>query len=1217
MKDSDRRMARGRIEDVVRAVRMRWRTRQILRGLTWIGAVTGAVLFLSAYGLESARFSAGAVLGYRVLVWGTLAACVFFFLVRPLMRRVTDRQVALYLEEHEPTLEHAVASALDGRESSDFSPELVDKLVETALERARTVEYGRRVEQTALYRFAGALSAVAVVVVGLVLLGPASLKYGVAALLVPTKEAASVNPYSVAVQPGDVTIARGSDQTITALLSGFEAADVSVFTRDGADQNFQRLSMIPSIDSGFEVMLLGVSDRTEYFVEATGVRSPTFTIDVADLPYVDRLQLTYYFPRYTGLEPRTIEDGGDVAALPGTTVEVRVQPTMVTPGGMLTLEDGPTAELELQEDGTLLGRFEVTEDGFYSIELARDNGDLVPASPEYAIDLLTDQEPSIQFSKPGRDQPASPIEEVYLEMRADDDYGVGDIRLVYSVNGGPSDTVPVFQAAGAPLPEVSTGHTLFLEEWELEAGDLVAYYAMARDNRGRNSDRVVTSDIYFINVRPFDIAFRQGEQQGGGGQGGGQQQPETALSELQRQVIAATFNLIRQKDSYSDSEFSENVTSVALAQGRLREQVGTLLERMMNRGLTESDAGFRDVSAILPKAVEAMTAAKEDLDGEELQDALPDEQTALRYLQQAEETYERYVTQQEQQGGGGGGGSQAAAEDLADLFELELDKLKNQYETVRRGQQQQADNQVDEVIEELNELARRQQQEAERQQRRAQQSQQGGGGGSSAQSQRELADQTEELARQLQRLAREQDDAQMEQTARELQQAAEAMRQSATQSGNAGASEASSALRRLEDARRELEEARSNRARRDAEEAIERVEELQNQQRQVQRDVRELPADAAERRAATEQLEDLRDRKNQMTEAVRQLEEELDEAASGSRADNPEAARQLQEAATGIRESNLKEKLQYSRGTIEQWDPESAVTLELNIEADLQALKDQLQRAAESSSENTTNPLEEALDETRDLVRSLEAMGRRLEGSQQGQEGQQGQQSGQQGQEGQQGEQSGQQGEQGGQQGQEGQEGQQGGEQGQEGQQGGQQGQGQEGQQGGQQGGQGQQAQQGGQQGGGGGPDGSPRSAQSGQTFGGGPTRGNPQPLSAEEIRQLTSEFGQRMDQAQGLNERLQEAGRPAQELQDVLQAMARLEREGTYANPAQVADLQQEILNALKRLEFGLRREVDGESDRRATLSGSEEVPDGYRDLVEEYYRALARARGGSGGGT
>ena len=78
------------------------------------------------------------------------------------------------------------------------------------------------------------------------------------------------------------------------------------------------------------------------------------------------------------------------------------------------------------------------------------------------------------------------------------------------------------------------------------------------------------------------------------------------------------------------------MVSVSLSQGRLKEQVGTLLERMQNRGLTSTDPGFRDVSSILPKAVEAMTSAQEDLDTEQLREAIPDEQIALRYVQQAE-----------------------------------------------------------------------------------------------------------------------------------------------------------------------------------------------------------------------------------------------------------------------------------------------------------------------------------------------------------------------------------------------------------------------------------------------------------------------------------------------------------------------------------------------------------------------------------------------------
>ena len=123
--------------------------------------------------------------------------------------------------------------------------------------------------------------------------------------------------------------------------------------------------------------------------------------------------------------------------------------------------------------------------------------------------------------------------------------------------------------------------------------------------------------------------------------------------------------------------------------------------------------------------------------------------------------------------------------------------------------------------------------------------------------------------------------------------------------------------------------------------------------------------------------------------SVANLERELDRAASVARDEQPEVARELQMAAEQIRESKLKEKLQFSRGTIEQWDPEQATTLEMNIEADLQALRDQLEEAAGAAGERQADPLEQALEQTRDLVRSMEAMDRRLRESQAGEPGQQ------------------------------------------------------------------------------------------------------------------------------------------------------------------------------------------------------------------------------------
>ena len=105
------------------------------------------------------------------------------------------------------------------------------------------------------------------------------------------------------------------------------------------------------------------------------------------------------------------------------------------------------------------------------------------ASPQYTIDVLADQAPSVALAKPGRDTQATPVEEVFAEVRADDDFGVKQVQMFYSVNGGAEKTINLFGGAKA-LPEVTASHTIYLEELGLKPGDFVSYYAKATDNDG-------------------------------------------------------------------------------------------------------------------------------------------------------------------------------------------------------------------------------------------------------------------------------------------------------------------------------------------------------------------------------------------------------------------------------------------------------------------------------------------------------------------------------------------------------------------------------------------------------------------------------------------------------------------------------------------------------------------------------------------------------------
>src|SRR5262249_528547 len=144
-------------------------------------------------------------------------------------------------------------------------------------------------------------------------------------------------------------------------------------------------------------------------------------------------------------------------------------------------EKSPSA-LTREADGTLTGKFTVDTQGFYRIELQGPHDEKVSASPQYTIDVLTDQTPSVTFAKPGRDTQSTAVEEVLTEVRADDDFGVKQVQMFYSVNGGPEKTINLFGGGAKTLQEVTATHTIYLEELGLQPGDFVSYYAKATDN---------------------------------------------------------------------------------------------------------------------------------------------------------------------------------------------------------------------------------------------------------------------------------------------------------------------------------------------------------------------------------------------------------------------------------------------------------------------------------------------------------------------------------------------------------------------------------------------------------------------------------------------------------------------------------------------------------------------------------------------------------------
>ena len=116
--------------------------------------------------------------------------------------------------------------------------------------------------------------------------------------------------------------------------------------------------------------------------------------------------------------------------------------------------------------------------------------------------------------------------------------------------------------------------------------------------------------------------------------------------------------------------------------------------------------------------------------------------------------------------------------------------------------------------------------------------------------------------------------------------------------------------------------------------------------------------------------------------------------------------------------------------------------------------------------------------------------------------------------------------------------------------------------------------------------------------------------FTGEQVRQFRGEARQRAADAEALRRLLSQQKIDTKEIDEILKGLRRLDDESAYANPESLARLEQAVTDNIKRFEYTLRRKLDANASQ-VFLSNSDDVPEQYRKLVEQYYRSLSKGGG------
>ncbi|MEP7312749.1 MAG: hypothetical protein ABI859_09200, partial [Pseudomonadota bacterium] len=987
-----------RLDQYLEQLRLRLRREIYARATAAVVLTALAITAVAVWLLTRAGFPAPAVLGTRLGLVLAVVAIALLTVWRPL-RRLRIEDGAREFERHLPDQGGRIETWLDGKRrlaAGEASPllELLAEDAATVADRHPLVEVlpRKRLLIPGAMAAAGVLALLGLLFLGTAYWGPGArhLWFG-QSLPAATLAAAS----SIAVTPGDVAVRRNQDLAIAAAVTGSRPGAATLHVRYGEDGKWEESPMQHDADGKFAYTLYALREPATYYVSAGNLRSKQHIARVVEPPRVENIKLTYLYPSWTGLPQRIEEAGGDVRAVAGTRVKVEVAVDAPLDAPQLVVNE---ASIDIDQSGLVgTGTFVIKDPGQYRVS-ARVGDELVALTEDYRISVVEDEQPTVAINKPGRDYQASSIEEVPVKVSAQDDFRLESLELRYAVNGGDWKTEKLNAAAS----DINAAALLRLEELQqpgsgpsgaarLVPGDLVSYYAVARDHKHE-----VQTDLFLIQVQPFDRRYTQ-SQAGGGGGGGGGGGDDAAISQRQREVLLATFNLTRvQEKGQRDAErLADNARMLSDVQKTLADQAKTLVERARARLLDGADANISSFVASLEQAAKAMEPAAEKLAKVDLQKAISDEQRALQYLLRAEATFRDIQVAMQNNAGGGGGGAQAGR-DVAEMTELEMDLEKNQYETESQSASAAAGADAEnELVRRLKELARRQEQLAR------QNAQRNATPEAQRWQQEQLKREAEELRRQLEQLAKREEDSkrQQEQQGEQGQQGQQSQSQQArtqqngsqqersqqgrsqqggNQSGNSqqeGDSAASQAMQQVQEAIKNMQAGNQGQnASRDLRDAIERLEqgqrqgvsdrfenlaaqarELLNEQRRSEEDLQTAlrkvtPPQLAREGARTGMdyatADKLAERKRELQAQLEALQSKMQAARQQNKVRAPDASKRVAEAGAELQESETAARLARSAMELERGRAAQAATRDGIITESLESLQQGLDEAA-------------------------------------------------------------------------------------------------------------------------------------------------------------------------------------------------------------------------------------------------------------------------------
>jgi hypothetical protein len=414
-----------------------------------------------------------------------------------------EKQYPVLQERLLTTIELSHAGAAAGASSS-----LITQLAQETAGMIAPLDFSIAIPTRSLRRPLLLAVLAAILILGHLLFAPEAMLVWLNRILHPHADIPIYASTQVWVTPGNKVMPRGEDINLGVRIGGRAADYAALHYRFGDGNwstvkltNPQAASSATAQVRQFTYHVQDVQQNIEYYATANDGHSNPRLISVEDRPAILSVRLGLSFPAYMRRKPETvIASAGNIVAPAGT--EVTVKAVANKPIQEASFYENGVLRRDWPASGDIIrGSLTVMRDETYSIHLKDHNGFIALTPPQYTVRAQPDMPPTVQIVQPAQDVERTPDGMVNLKITASDDYGVNALQLNYR-NAGRSGVVPLPGANGAKFAGMTGPWDL--TPLRLKSGDTVTYYALARDNDNITGPHIGKSISYCIRVVSYE-----------------------------------------------------------------------------------------------------------------------------------------------------------------------------------------------------------------------------------------------------------------------------------------------------------------------------------------------------------------------------------------------------------------------------------------------------------------------------------------------------------------------------------------------------------------------------------------------------------------------------------------------------------------------------------------------------------------------------------------